>query len=342
MKKIIFLALALILVFGMCACKAEECEHIDKDDNFLCDKCDADFDDGLEVVTANVTFEFKNEAGAPMSGVKFFVSGNGGSFTLVTAADGTAKQELIAGKKYDITYDYSTIPSGFQPNVSVLSVAKDTSKVSVTVVDNNPNGSAERPYHIAEDLTETTIPAGAEVFYTCRVSNYRKMMITGDGIVAKYNGVEYASGQEFVIVNDSSNTANGNVNILATFSLKNTSNADIDVTIETIFDPGTQENPYMFDVMSKEVALEKNQGAVYYAWVATEDGELVISSTNSRISVSAQKVSEDDIPITSEMDEDGNQRIVVLAGEKIFITISNASSSNQTATISLTINTDAQ
>ena len=319
-------AVVLIIVLG------GKCEHIDKDDDFLCDECGAEFDDGLEIVYKEVSLTFKDEAGAAMAGVKLTLTRGSNTYELTADANGVATVTLPVGN-YSIEYDYTTIPSGFQPDVAVLRVSDNTSSVSVTVVDNNPNGSEERPYLVADNLVEINVAAGAEVFYTCRVADLRKMKVTGDGIVVSYNGTEYASGEQFIIVNESND-----VSFLTMFSVKNTTDSACEAKIETVFDPGTVENPYVAD--TNTITLNLGAGEiVYYKWVSTADCVLMASKSekNSSVSLSKIKIVEDqEIPVTSEADEDGNECLDAFNGEEIIIRISNESKNPIDVTVTLT------
>ena len=327
-------AVVLVLVLGGDKCE----EHIDKDDDFLCDVCGAEFDDGLEIATADVVFELKDEAGAPMAGVKFEVKNNSESHNLTTDASGKAAITLPVGA-YNVVYDDSTIPFGFQPDLHSFRVKEDTASVPVIIVDNNPNGSKERPYLIDDDVFAISIGAGEEIFYTCRVADFRKMKIEGAGIVILYGDKEYEAGEEFVITNDT-----GDVDFMAAFSVKNNSSEKIDTEIVTIYEPGSRENPYEAEGNEITVNLEAGQ-TVYYKW--TYEGRCILKAITSdnKCPVKLSKVEikqvengeKLEIPIESETDEDGNERIVVYYDQEILIRISNESNSARSTTITLEV-----
>ena len=322
---VVAIAVVLILLLG-----GKKCEHVDKDDDFLCDECGAEFDDGLEIITADVTFILKDEAGEAMAGIKFTARNKKTSekYNLTTGADGKATVTLPVGN-YSVEYDYDTIPSGFQPNLPELRVEESTSNVDVTVVNNNRDGSAERPFVISEDVTAVTIEAGQEIFYECRVGMTRKMKIDNESIVITYNGETYTS--EFVIVN-----TDGDVDFVAVFSIKNTSDAMVETEIETIYDPGTKENPFEFDENPKTISLNSAEAGRYYAYTATEDGVLVIASDNNKVEVQAYKINSNDVPSYSDANDDENQCLAVTAGETIYIILSNSTEDPQSANITLT------
>lgn len=325
-------AVVLILVLG-----GNKCEHIDKNDDFLCDECGAEFDDGLEIITSTVTFELKDEAGAAMAGIKFTVESASDTYDLQSGADGKATVTLPVGT-YDVIYDDTTIPFGFQPNLHVLRVKEDTTSVPVTVVDNNPNGSAERPYLVNDDVFAISIGAGEQVHYTCRVATFRNMKIEGAGIVILYGDKEYLAGEEFIITNDTTE-----VNFMASFSVKNTSSEKIDTEIVTIYEPGSRENPFAAEGNEITVNLEKGE-IVYYKWTDEDRCILKAITSDNKCPVKLSKVEikvgengeELEIPIESEtFEDDGSERIVVYANEEILIRISNESEGTISATITL-------
>ena len=335
-------AVVLILVLG-----GNKCEHIDKNDDFLCDECGAECDDGLEIITSTVTFELKDEAGAPMAGIKFTVKSKSTSekYDLITGADGKASVTLPVGN-YTVDYDYSdsennyigTIPEGFQANLPELRVNADTASVAVTVIDNNPNGSAERPYLVSDDVFAISIGAGEEIFYTCRVATFRKMKIDDAGIVVVYGEATYAGGEEFIITNDTTEP-----NFMASFSVKNESSEKIETEIVTIYEPGSRENPFIAEGnTSITVNLEKGE-TVYYKWTYDDRCILKATTSASRCPVKLSKIEikvgengeELEIPKESDTFEDDSERIVVYENEEIFIRISNESNGAISATITL-------
>ena len=320
-------AVVLIIVLG-----GNKCEHIDKNDDFLCDECGAEFDDGLEIITSTVTFELKDEAGVAMAGIKFTASSASDTYDLQSGADGKATVTLPVGA-YSIIYDDTTIPFGFQPNLHVLRVKEDTASVPVTVVDNNPNGSKARPYLVNDDVFAISIGAGEQVHYTCRVATFRKMKIEGAGIVILYGDKEYAAGEEFIITNDTTE-----VNFMASFSVKNTSSEKIDTEIVTIYEPGSRENPFIAEGNEIAVHLEKGQ-IVYYKWTSAVDCVLTVSKSENKCGVSLSKikiVDDQEIPVYSETGEDGKERLDAFVGEEIIIRISNESTDAIDVTLTLT------
>ena len=160
------------------------------------------------------------------------------------------------------------------------------------------------------------------------------MKVEGEGIVVVYGEQEYAGGEEFIIINETTD-----VNFMATFSVKNTSDADIETKILTIFDPGTLENPFELDAMTKEIELEAN-ATVHYNWVATTSGTLIVSKSENKCVLELSKFIDktNGIVNKSEEDSDGNQFIEeVVAGDEISILIFNTTKNPITVTLTLTV-----
>ena len=94
-------AVLVALVVILCIVLGGGCkDHVDANDDFLCDKCGADFNDGIEIIYENVTFSLQTSNNAPLANVGFtLVKGEEGEpISLVTDANGRVTRTLEAGK----------------------------------------------------------------------------------------------------------------------------------------------------------------------------------------------------------------------------------------------------
>lgn len=318
---VIVVVIILIVALGGNKCEA----HVDKNDDSKCDICGERFDDGIEIVTSNVSFAFADEQGKAMGGVKFKLSSSVESYELVTAADGTASCILPIGT-YDITYDYpdpmsdivGTIPSGFQADLAVLYVNADTGLVNVTFIDNNPNGSANLPYFISENETPFTLAAGEELYYRCHAAASRHLVIESSGVVVTYNGETYESvdGKISLFVE-------GSIDEHVNFSVKNVTGATIDSVIEMVFPLGSRDNPIELTESQNTVNIEGENG-LHYKWTATSDGVLVLNCETKNSAIVISKVLANDVSISAPTDG-GYAYLVVTKGEEIAVSVSNIS-----------------
>lgn len=324
---VVIVAVVLIIALGKDKCE----NHIDKNDDFLCDVCGVDFDDGLEIETSNVTFTVKDEAGNALSGVKFYVSGGGKVYTLTTADDGTVKQELALGK-YDITYDYTTINSGCMPDTSVLNLADGITSLAITIIDNNPNGTLERPFFISENVTPFSIAAGEVIYYRLHASVGRELVINNEGITVIYNDEEYtAEGGKVTVIIE------GGVDESAVFAVKNVSGAAIDTQIEMVFPEGSSENPI---VIGEDTIITVNmepQAEIHYKWIATRTGVLVAATAFPKSEVNALRVVANNVPISSGTGSAEYAYLMVKEGETISFTLSSESKEQASVTFGFAV-----
>ena len=134
LKLIIIIAAAAALVIGgivaACILLTPSCEHVDANDDKLCDKCSAAFDDGEEQITITVVDTDGNKA----SGVTFTLKCEGlDDLTLTTGADGTVKAEIYPDT-YSVSYDYETLPENCTPDTFGVTVKADTTAISLILI----------------------------------------------------------------------------------------------------------------------------------------------------------------------------------------------------------------
>ena len=103
----IVVAIILIIALGGDGKKCDS--HIDADDNFKCDNCGVDFEDGFEVKTSEVTFTVKVEDGDVIPGVEICLTRGEEKVTVTAGDDGRVTATLEVGT-YFIEYNYDTVP----------------------------------------------------------------------------------------------------------------------------------------------------------------------------------------------------------------------------------------
>ena len=333
---IIIIAAAAVLVIAgiVVACillgQGADCTHVDADADGKCDNCSElleDKEDGEELVTVTVVDTDGNVA----AGVTFTLKCEGlDDLTLTTGADGTVKADIYPDT-YSVSYDYETLPANCTPDTFSVTVAADTSDISLIISNNTPNGTAQRPFIIVENVTDLTIAAGEEIFYTCRVVMDRTLRVLGEGIEINYNGESYTS--EVTLLSGGAIVDTGH---LTTFSVKNTSAVTVETQIEMIFPEGSLENPIEITLGATTANVPAEQG-IHYKWTATQSGVLVISKEPSDYDISANKISANDIPIYSDSQDNGDEHLEVSAGETVFISVSNNTKEAREITFTLSV-----
>lgn len=332
---VVIVAVVLILTLG--GCKG----HVDADDDFKCDLCGKTYDDGDEIApiqTADVTLTVKDSDGNLMSGVKLVITGATGTYTVVSGSDGTVKQQLPLGK-YSVTYDYATIPAGFMPDTTAFTVAEGAYAVEIIIIDNNPNGTAARPFRINDDETELSVAAGEEIFYAGHGASVRTLVIKSEGLEVKYNGEVYtAVDGEIKIV------LAGSIDEETRFSVKNVSANDIQTKIEIIFPLGSRENPIELTESEKTVSLAPEQ-ITHLEWIATSDGVLIVTASTIDSNVTVSKIMENDVSISSaayaregagDTVIPGYAYLAIKAGETVIFAVGNESEEQNDVSFSFT------
>ena len=328
-KKLLFLFLALAVVASLASCKDKEnnnnnnqCSpHVDADDDYLCDKCGENFDDGDEapVVVApteyDVTFVVKLDNGDPISGIKFTLVRGAKSFNLVTDSSGIASQSLEAGP-YAIEYDYETLPEYCTPDTFGFKVEEGTSRVELIIVNNTPDGSASKPFPIQDNDTEINIGAGEEVYYVYRGATTKKLTITEEGLSVIYDGNTYNAEGGILTLDFYPEIGKETI-----FAVKNNTESAITTTMSLIAPLGSNENPITLTENSATVAVSEEE-IVYYKWVSDMDGVLVLTSGCENNNISLTKVIENDILIVSQTAGNEAAYITIKTGDEVVIGVS--------------------
>ena len=326
-KKFFVILLALTVVLSFVACKDDkedkkECEgHVDVNDDYLCDKCGVNFDDGDEAPAVvvpkeyDITFVVKLDNGEPLSGIKFTLTRGAKSFALESDSNGIASQKLEAGP-YAIEYDYETLPEYCVPDTFGFKLEEDTSTVELVIVNNTPDGTATKPFPVRENETEITLNAGEEIYFVYRGATTKKLTIAEEGITVSYNGTTY-------------NAENGVVSLdfypeigkETLYSVKNNTDSLITTTMSLIAPLGSNENPIPL-TESSSVASVSEEETVYYKWTADMDGVLVVTSNCENNNISLSKVIENDVLIISQTTGSKAAYLVIKTGEEVTIGVS--------------------
>lgn len=251
--------------------------HIDADDDYLCDKCGEHFDDGDEAVIPekdkiNVTFTVRLDDGTALAGVKFILTRGANTVELVSGADGTVVGSLDAGTYY-ITYDHDTLPEYCWGETPGVKIDKETKTAEILVVDNRPNGTPEKPYPTSGEAIEINISSGEELYYSCRGTSLRYVIVNSADLVINYNGETYTAVDGVVTVGVSST----DVETPTIFSVKNISDSAVTATMEIYAPLGSYDNPIELTGNNIEVDIADGK-TIYYAYKADKDGIVVITS----------------------------------------------------------------
>ena len=199
----------------------------------------------------------------------------------------------------------------------------------MVIVDNNPNGTSAKPFYIVEDITPLELDAGCEVYYIYRGAAMRYLTIESDGVVVKYQGEEFGAENGKVVVEIT--PALGE---MSRFSVKNTTDAKLEISICMIAPKGAMENPIDLEGNSAQASVPVD-GAVYYKYVADKNGVLVVSSRNTLNNISLSNLNS--YAVTSATEGALCTYMYVSEGDEVLIEVSSTDEQNAT-TIEFSVN----
>lgn len=277
-KTIITMLLAAMLAFSFTACNGKNsCTHVDKDDNGKCDLCSEDFSDGDEVKpdpTVTCTFTLVTDKNLPVANAEFELSNDTATYALKTNESGVVSQEIKLGT-YSISYNFETLPAAHMPAEFEVTLTSSTTAITLLIEDNTPDGSFKHPFFINDSVTALELAGGAQVYYTYRAVGVKTVEIPSEHVTVEYNGTTYAAEDGKVSFNIQSQMMS-----MVQLCVKNTSTEAVSTQISIVSAVGTaMDNPIILteDTATASVPLDE---MVYYKWVATQSGNLVVSSDN--------------------------------------------------------------
>ncbi len=344
MKKLLLLILSVAMIILMLAfvtsCGGDCTEHIDADKDGKCDECGAEVevvctehkDDNDDVlcdicgevyvkpvikVEVDVAFNIKDQDGDVIPGVQVtFTPKKGGTPVVATAdAAGTFTAKLEVGG-YRVSYDYDTEAIGYYlTDTDEILVSETTAALDLKMIDNNPNGTAERPYVIIAGENEFTIPAGGSYYYTVYHSIGLILDVKSESVKVKYEGTDYLPVAGVATVN----LLGEDTNSAAVLEIENTSDSEITLIADMYSRPGTLGNPYVIEDITEPITTQaiNKDGIVYYSYTAAEEGTLTF--TLSTVGASATMLNTMNSVAESTANSGNTITLTVSVGDKVLI-----------------------
>lgn len=318
----IIVAVVLIILLSGNKCPG----HVDANDDYLCDNCGEHYDDGDEVKPSEnndveVTFTVLLDNGQPLSGVKFTLTRGDKTYSLISGADGTVKQS-ISPTTYLLSYDAETLPEYCWIDIPGVKIEDSTTSVTITVIDNKPDGSLNKPFPVNAEEPEITLNAGEEFYYSCHAASLVYISINSKDLEVVYNDVIYTYSEEdrAIIVP----VVSGDVETPCIFLVRNKSGNSVSATMEIYAPLGSYDNPHKLtgNTATAEVASE---GTVYYVYTAEKDGILVVTSTTEGAAILVTRnivKMVDGVEVITNTITAENGYIYVTAGDEIKLGVS--------------------
>ncbi len=309
----------------------QECTHVDADDDYLCDKCGEHFDDGDEAVipdtkSSTVTFTVSLDNGTPLSGLKFTLTRGDKVYELTSGTDGRVTATIDIGSYY-VDYDSETLPEYCWGETYGVKVEEGTDSLSITVVDNRPDGSTEKPFPTVDDDIAIDLAPGEQHYYSCRGTTIKYVTIHNPNLAVIYNGETYYADADGKI---EVGVVALDIDSPSLFAVKNISDSHVTDTMQLLAPLGSYENPIAV-TDSSAVAQLSDGDTVYYKYTADKNGILVLSTPTAgcealitRNIIVINEDGEEQIfsTITAEADSKTDGAIYVAEGDELIFRIS--------------------
>lgn len=337
MKKIGTLLLSLMMLCSTAAlataCRDDDeptpcVEHVDGNNDGLCDVCDETYTPAVSEVT--VTFTAKDLEENTIAGIAVNISAdNQTPVTAVSGADGTFSATLSAGTYTLSVGDYNVDAVGYYLlKTTSVTIEQNVTAVNIYFENTTPNGTANRPYVLSSE-NQITIPANTAYYYVVYRSNNLYAEVIGENVKVTYNTTVYEPDAEGNISIQLMGRSIYETDILL---FENTSAIEQTYTVNLTSAPGTYDNPYELtldqDVTTKELA---NRESVYYTYTATENGKLTLTLKTENGYVSMANIANSDSVATEE--NVMTIELVLNAGDTVKIDCSISLAAGSTASV---------
>ena len=311
-------------------------EHVDENGDYACDKCGeltlpADEDDEV-----TVGFTVKDNEGNTLSDITVILTpmkeGENSSYSAVSGEDGTLELTLPVGD-YFVIYDYDIDAVGYYlTDTSEVTVAKNTEALELYLINNNPDGTPEKPFSLSAGENAVIIPADTAYNYIVYRAVDLFVTVECDGAKVIYRDNEYLP-EDGVIIFD---LLGEDTNSTESFAVENVSGGELTVKITVNSLPGTSGNPYAIEELGVEITKSDitSEDIIYYSYVAEKSGMLALSiiSENSRVSMLNTSNS---IAASTASEEATVIHLEVMEGVEIIIDISTSLLEGATVTFVL-------
>ncbi len=344
MSKVWAVLLCCLMVCAMvvlAACKNEVPQqpcatHTDADEDGKCDVCgaevpvdvcedhiDTDGDNHCEICgeicvdPINMVITLKDEKGNPMAGISLTLLFEGESALVAKTDDaGCVNAELLPGL-YTVWFEGLEEGWYVEGNMAEVEFSAEAPMREFKAVDNNPDGSEEKPYYVGDERVTLTASAGVTYHCFARGTSTRYLVVEGATTKVVYEGEEYLpeDGVIRVLVKGAADT-----NSTIPFTVTNTGTSECTFTVCFESLPGTQGNPYRAEADKTLTAEVPAEGAVYYTYTATASGYLVLTCTTPDNNIMMYNTTT--YVVTSYTDGGACLYLPVNAGDEVSITVS--------------------
>ncbi len=298
-----------------------ECVDIDGDN--VCEFCGELVKQPVEV-TFSVVTEDKENIKSALSGqeIKLTIKLDGkDKFSGSLDENGKITATLVPAS---YLVEISGLPDGWycQGSGAKYTISSEKNSYELIAVDNNPNGSEEKPYYIGSAPVEAEFDAGETLNYSTKGSK-KYLIITNPNAKVTYNGIDYLPDENgFIRVAISPKINNGQLdtNTYTPFTITNTSDVSNTIIAEFETQPGSSEDPFIAELSVPTQITASSDNTVFYKWTAVSKGYLALESTSANGYIMMHNITS--CEVTSFVEGQGKLYIRVSAGDIVMISVS--------------------
>ena len=298
-----------LALFALASC--DECEHADANDDFICDNCGENYDDGYETVLVNFTVNL--DADVSLEGKKLVLLDGELRYEITLDSAGKADHEVIPGI-YQVSLETYLL------NVDLVKIKPDTTSVDILAMDNIPDGTAMKPFPVSTS-NDVTIAPNSEVYFIYHGNSLKYARVYSESVAINYDGDYYYAVDglaEATIQPGFSNSDNDDGGRTTVFSVKNLTNETISITLLFEAPIGSSENPYVLSEPTATVTVNADT-EICYVWTADKDGVLTFTTNTDRNNITLTKVMEGNVPEVFKTEGQLQISFEVKAGDEIRI-----------------------
>ncbi len=230
-----------------------------------------------------------------------------------TDANGVCNISAPAGD-YVATFD--NLPEGYLGAPEAFKFNDAEIEYVFTVINNIPDGSAEKPFMITENETVLKLAPKGELYYTM-FSSEKIITVHCQDIEIVYNGNLYAPNEHgvitFLIVGEEDRDK-------IELKFVNIKDQEIETTVHMQSPEGAADNPFKAEIGKLYTASIGKDGGIYYRYVAEKDGIVEVVSNNELNNICLTNVTTS--VVTSFTSGAKSRYLNVKTGDEILVTVS--------------------
>ena len=292
------------------------CNHFDLDKDNKCDACGVDYTEPDSRIELTVTVV--DEAGAPIANVDVSVLSNSNKVGEgKTDAEGKYKLSANPGE-YTVLVD--GLPEYWYAGVSTINLSDKDNALTITAINNTPDGSPAHPFFLGDDEATFDMPASATFNFTVKGIN-RTLKVYNANAKVIFDGVEYFAGDDGVIEVFIAGTTD--TYSQTPFVIVNLSDSENAVKVHFESPLGSVANPYDAELDVQTTVNVPKGETVYYSWVATANGMLTLTAESVGSSIMLYNYTT--YSVTGYTENASSIHIYVREGDEISIPVASAS-----------------